>query len=117
MAGTGDDTGLGDGNDLDVGGTGTDLIFADGGRDTIWGGAGRDTFALGATSSGTVIADFEIGIDHLALYDTRVNLGTVIATARVVEGSTLLDMGDGQIVTILGRTGDVASWFLVPGDA
>ncbi len=117
-AGTGDDTVLGgDGDDLINGGAGNDLIFADGGRDTIWGGEGRDTFALGATSGGTVIADFEIGIDHLALYDSRVNLGTVIATARVVDGSTLLDMGDGQIVTILGRTGDVASWFLVPEGA
>ncbi|SNS96354.1 MULTISPECIES: calcium-binding protein [unclassified Azospirillum] len=114
----GNDTLMGGaGDDLMNGGAGDDLIFADGGKDTIWGGEGRDTFALGAASGGAIIADFEIGNDHLALYDSSVNLGSVIATARVVDGSTLLDMGDGQIVTILGRTGDVASWFLVPEGA
>ncbi|MBP7335502.1 Ig-like domain-containing protein [Niveispirillum sp.] len=142
LGGAGDDLiGLGDGSDLGVGGdgddilfgeagndtlmggagadmidggAGDDLIFADGGGDTIWGGAGHDTFALGATSGGTVIADFNIGQDRLALYDASLDLGSIIAKARVVDGNTLLDMGDGQIVTIIGRTGDVANWFLDP---
>ncbi len=114
----GDDTLMGGaGDDLFYGGAGDDLIFADGGKDTIRGGEGRDTFALGATSGGTVIADFEVGKDRLALYDASLDLATIITTARTVDGNTLLDVGAGQIVTLIGQTGNVASWFLEPAGA
>lgn len=61
--------------------------------------------------------EFEIGKDRLALYDASLDLGTIIATARTVDGNTLLDLGGGKIVTIIGRTGDVVTWFLDPAGA
>ncbi|WP_168220253.1 hypothetical protein [Azospirillum thermophilum] len=51
------------------------------------------------------------GVDRLALSDPSIGLATVIASARVSGGSTILDLRPGSSVTILGRTGDVSRWF------
>ncbi len=101
--------GLGD--DLLNGGAGDDLLFADGGADTLWGGAGRDVFALGRSSGGTVVADFRTGEDRLAFTDPGIDLGVVIRSARVEGGNTILDIGNGGRITIVGQTGAVAGWF------
>ena len=108
----GNDTLLGGaGDDLLDGGAGDDLLFADGGADTLRGGAGADVFAFGRSSGGTVVMDFQAGVDRLAFYDATVDLGAVIRSARVEGGNTTLDIGAGNRVTILGQTGDVARWF------
>ncbi len=108
----GDDTLFGgEGNDALAGGAGNDVLFADGGTDTLWGGAGADLFAFGAGSGGSVVMDFTAGTDRLALFDATLDLRSVIASARVVNGSTVLDLKPGVSVTILGQTGDVARWF------
>ncbi|MDQ2101915.1 beta strand repeat-containing protein [Azospirillum isscasi] len=119
--GDGDDTLFGDdgadtlfggaGNDMLAGGSGNDVFFLDGGADSVWGGEGGDIFAFGAGSGGSVVMDFAPGTDRLALYDSSLNLASVIASARVVNGSTVLDLKPGVSVTILGQTGDVAKWF------
>ncbi|QCO19842.1 hypothetical protein D3869_29430 (plasmid) [Azospirillum brasilense] len=119
--GDGDDTLFGEagndtlfggaGNDLLNGGAGNDVLFADGGADTLWGGAGADVFAFGRNSGGSVVMDFQAGIDRLALYDATMDLGAVIRSARVEGGSTTLDVGGGNRITILGQTGNVAAWF------
>ncbi|AWK85361.1 hypothetical protein DEW08_03490 [Azospirillum thermophilum] len=57
------------------------------------------------------VADFVPGVDRLALSDPSIGLATVIASARVSGGSTILDLRPGSSVTILGRTGDVSRWF------
>ncbi|WP_353858901.1 Ig-like domain-containing protein [Azospirillum formosense] len=108
----GDDTLFGGaGNDVLHGGAGNDLLFADGGADTLWGGAGADVFAFGRASGGSVVMDFQAGVDRLALYDAGLDLGAVIRSARVEGGSTTLDLGAGNRITILGQTGNVAAWF------
>ncbi|TWA55930.1 hemolysin type calcium-binding protein, partial [Azospirillum baldaniorum] len=119
--GEGDDTLFGEegndtlfggaGNDLLNGGAGNDVLFADGGADTLWGGAGADVFAFGRASGGSVVMDFEVGVDRLALYDASMDLGAVIRSARVEGGNTTLDVGGGNRITILGQTGNVAGWF------
>ncbi|UKJ77883.1 beta strand repeat-containing protein [Azospirillum brasilense] len=101
----------GAGNDLLNGGAGNDVLFADGGADTLWGGAGADVFAFGRASGGSVVMDFQAGVDRLALYDAGMDLGAVIRSARVEGGNTTLDVGGGNRITILGQTGNVAGWF------
>lgn len=110
--GVGNDTLFGGGGD-DVlsGDDGDDLLIVDGGADTLFGGAGSDTFALGQASKGSVIADFQVGVDHLALYDTGVDLASVIRSAQVVDGNTVIEIGQGNFVTIVGVTNDIATLF------
>ena len=108
----GNDTLLGGaGNDLLNGGAGDDLLFADGGADTLWGGDGRDVFAFGRSSGGTVVMDFQVGVDSLAFYDATIDLGAVVRSARVEGGNTTLDIGGGNRITIVGQTGAVTGWF------
>ncbi|CAO3378138.1 FG-GAP-like repeat-containing protein [Azospirillum argentinense] len=119
--GDGDDTLLGEegddtlfggaGDDLLHGGAGNDLLFADGGADRLWGGTGADVFAFGRASGGSVVMDFQAGVDRLALYDAGIDLGAVIRSARVEGGNTTLDLGAGARITILGQTGNAAGWF------
>ena len=101
----------GAGDDRLNGGAGDDVLFADGGADTLWGGDGRDVFAFDRASGGSVVMDFQVGIDRLAFYDGTIDLGAVIRSARVEGGSTTLDIGAGNRITILGQTGNVAGWF------
>ncbi|TWA56397.1 hemolysin type calcium-binding protein, partial [Azospirillum baldaniorum] len=101
----------GAGDDVLVGGAGHDVLFADGGADTLWGGAGADIFALGGASGGSMVMDFTAGTDRLALFDSSLDLKSVIASARVVNGNTVLDLRPGVSVTIVGQTGDAARWF------
>ncbi|MDQ2102010.1 DUF4347 domain-containing protein [Azospirillum isscasi] len=112
FGGAGNDTLFGGaGADLLDGGAGNDLIFLIDGADTAWGGAGRDVFALGAGGGGSVVMDFTAGTDRLALTDASISLAGVIASARVVGGSTMIDLRPGSSVTIQGQTGNVAHWF------
>ncbi|UKJ77297.1 Ig-like domain-containing protein [Azospirillum brasilense] len=101
----------GAGDDVLVGGAGNDVLFSDGGADTLWGGAGADVFALGGASGGSMMMDFTAGTDRLALFDSSLDLKSVIASARVVNGNTVLDLRPGVSVTIVGQTGDAARWF------
>ncbi|HWJ61357.1 MAG TPA: Ig-like domain-containing protein, partial [Acidimicrobiales bacterium] len=108
----GDDTLFGGaGDDVLHGGAGNDVLFADGGADTLWGGEGADVFAFGRTSGGSVVMDFEVGVDRLAFHEAGIDLGAVIRSARVEGGNTTLDVGGGNRITILGQTGNVAAWF------
>ena len=94
-----------------AGGAGDDLLFLDQGADTVWGGEGADTLALGGFSGGSVVMDFTAGTDRLALFDSSLDLGSVIASARVVSGATVIDLRPDVSVTIVGQTGDVSRWF------
>ncbi|WP_448208343.1 Ig-like domain-containing protein [Azospirillum sp. sgz302134] len=101
----------GAGDDVLSGGAGNDLLFLDQGADTVWGGEGADIFALGGSSGGAAVMDFTAGTDRLALFDPSLDLKSVIASARVVNGSTVIDLRPGVSVTIVGQTGDVSRWF------
>ncbi|NUB15387.1 hypothetical protein GAY28_23995, partial [Azospirillum brasilense] len=112
LGGAGNDTIFGGaGADLIDGGEGNDVIFLIDGADTVWGGAGSDLFALGTGGGGSVVMDFTAGTDRLALFDSSLDLKSVIASASVVNGNTVLDLRPGVSVTIVGQTGDAARWF------
>lgn len=122
LAGSGDDTLFGEagndtlfggGADLLSGGAGDDVLFLTGGA-VAWGGDGRDVFAFTASAGGgtVVLADFLPGADRLALATPGADLGAVIASARAVQGGTLLDLGGAQQVLVLGTAPtNVAGWF------
>lgn len=67
--GTGNDRLVGgSGSDTLKGGSGNDVLIGGEGKDTLTGGDGNDTFVFlpaDGKSSGDVIADFEIGHDHI----------------------------------------------------
>lgn len=76
MGGDGDDVVRGGkGNDRVMGGEGNDAVYGDLGFDELTGGGGADTFVLRAefdlslqvSLSSAIIADFEIGVDRIAI--------------------------------------------------
>jgi Ca2+-binding RTX toxin-like protein len=76
MGGDGDDVVRGGkGNDRVMGGDGNDAVYGDLGFDELTGGGGEDTFVLRVefdislqiSVSSAIIADFEIGVDRIAI--------------------------------------------------
>jgi Ca2+-binding RTX toxin-like protein len=76
QGGEGDDVVRGGkGNDRVMGGEGNDAVYGDLGFDELTGGGGEDTFVLRAefeislqvSLSSAIIADFEIGVDRIAI--------------------------------------------------
>jgi uncharacterized repeat protein (TIGR01451 family) len=57
----------GKGNDAIGGEAGDDLLFGDLGNDVLTGGEGADAFVLGPTTGFDTIADFQVGVDTIAL--------------------------------------------------
>jgi Ca2+-binding RTX toxin-like protein len=91
----------GDNDDLLIGGTGNDLLDGGNGADVLFGGDGDDVFL-----NGEVIADFEAGAGSEDRVDLRglglTDFNAVLAHAQEVDGSTVLDFGDG--ITLLGTS-------------
>lgn len=98
----------GAGNDRLFGGLGNDSLFGDDGDDwldgglgddLLYGGAGRDTFVIGRRSGTDTIADFEVGVDRIALSGgLRFNQLSVVPGSGGAAANTLIS---------LTRTGDV----------
>jgi Ca2+-binding RTX toxin-like protein len=82
-------SGLG-GGDFLFGGAGLDVVTGGAGNDTMYGGADADAFVfdrgvLGNEEGADVIADFELGVDHI-------EFRPISATAFGAEGMTLDDL-------------------------
>ncbi len=121
--GDGDTLSGGTGEDLLSGGPGNDLLAGNAGRDTLdggfsndtltggmgqdvlTGGAGADLFVFGKGSGADVIADFEVGVDHIhtgtrveitaAGDDVLIRFG---AESVLLLGISLADIGAGDFV-------------------
>jgi Ca2+-binding RTX toxin-like protein len=106
-AGDGDDVLLGgNGNDVLLGGAGDDVLvggegddFLDGGdgEDILIGGLGNDTFLNGEIT----IQGFAAGAgseDRIDMRGLGVSFDWVMAHASDVDGGTLLDLGDAQMM-------------------
>ena len=103
------------GNDLIVGRGGNDYLNAHIGRDTLDGGAGDDTLHGGGdadtfvfNAGRDVILDFRNDLDEIQL-DTALWGGQTLSAqqiintyATVTNGSTILDFGNGNTLTING---------------
>lgn len=113
------DTITGSAND-DVlrGGAGNDVIKGGLGDDALYGGTGNDIFVYGATPGNDVIMDFEgagvAGGDTIQINSAAAGFAdfTALSSHISISGSdTLIDLGGGSIVTVVGVTGLTASDF------
>jgi len=79
----GDDLLMGaDGNDVLDGGIGNDWLMGGTGHDTLFGNQGRDVFVLGQGEGTDLIADFQQGMDRIALTG-----GASFANLQIVPGA------------------------------
>lgn len=99
---TGDDNvSLLGGDDTFDGGTGNDTVNGDAGNDTLTGGDGNDVFAIGTDSGADTITDFTSGADKIDV--TALGLNAIEdMTLTDVEGSTVIDLGNGNQITLQG---------------
>lgn len=91
----------GEGLDSLVGGVGADTLEGGPGADTLRGDAGADVFRIGAGSGADRIQGFEPGIDRIRLTAfTAEDLPALLAAAVQIGGATLLDLGQGDSLTL-----------------
>jgi len=87
------------GNDILVGGEGNDLLAGGLGNDLLFGGAGSDRFLLVSNLETDTIADFESGVDALALFGT-LTFGQLDVTQS--NDDTLISVtGTGEVLATL----------------
>ena len=110
LGGSGNDFLYGEnGDDRLDGGSGNDLLVGGPGKDWLTGGSGSDTFAFGKSNDADMVADFEVGIDHIQFNDGA-TVKSVINTDVDHTGSTdvVLQLDTG-FVTLLG-VGLLSDW-------
>ena len=97
------------GDDADIlnGGNGNDRLSGEAGADYLLGGGGWDIFIFYEDMGRDQIEDFVLGEDRLFLSADLVGSATlgaavIAAHATIVDGSTVLDFGGGNAVTLLG---------------
>lgn len=104
------------GSDADnwlLGGAGDDTLDGAGGVDVVFGQDGADRFVFRRGGAGDVIGDFTVGVDKLQLLGVGItSFAQVQRNAVEVSGNTAIDLGDGELVVLLG----VAKSQLAAGD-
>ncbi len=104
------------GDDVVYGGAGSDVINGGAGDDVLTGNAGSDTFVFEVGSGHDTITDFTPR-SRGGSYDTVRIIGhdvttfaELISAATEWDGGTLLDLGDGSTIDLLGiRTADLGA--------
>jgi len=91
----------GKGDDLIIGSAGDDVLRGGEGDDVIMTGGGHDTIDAGPGQN-VVIQDFTAGQDRLDLraVDGAHDFAWILAHASDVDGSAVIDLGDGGDVTL-----------------
>src|SRR5262245_50559029 len=91
----------GDGNDIIIGSAGDDILFGGAGDDVIIGGGGNDVIDAGPGDN-VVIQGFTAGEDKVDLRGVAGAYGFdwVLANAREVGGSTVIDFGNDAEMTL-----------------
>jgi len=95
------------GNDLMSGGASNDIFYGGAGNDTMVGGDGADVFVLTSDGGSDQIADFARLVDWLYVQSdingSGITTGAgVIAAASQSGADTLIDLGGGNSVTLIG---------------
>jgi len=88
-----------------TGGTGNDTLFGYGGNDTLFGGAGADKFVFAHGTGQDSIGDFVAGTDKIDL--TAIGFASyqdVINATHDVGGNAVIDLGNGDQLTLTGVT-------------
>jgi len=97
-----DDIYGGDGKDKLYGGDGADILDGGAGNDKYWGGKGADVFVFGKGDKSDEVKDFEYQ-DKIDLQDFGFkSYYQVLASAKQVGGSTVIDLGQGDKVQLTG---------------
>ncbi len=107
--GSGNDTiNGGPGNDVLYGGTGNDILAGGPGADTLIGGTGADTFVFAGGSGADIIADFSPSegdaVDLTGVPGIH-QLSQVAARATVVGDRTVIDFGNGDVLSLPSSAG------------
>jgi len=94
------------GNDKLVGGAKADTLNGGDGDDLLIGGTGFDMFIF--SGGADTIADFKDDADTILILGGLVPFGTtvedIVDSATVEAGNTIIDLGDGNVLTIAGLT-------------
>ena len=116
VGGTGDNyiSGNSGNNTLD-GAAGADTLMGGGGGDTLIGGAGNDVLIGGdgndvfvftdAATDDDQIFDFAQGGDDMNVVSFATDWATLSGNITVTGGNSVVDLGDGESITVLGVTG------------
>ena len=108
FGGAGDDTmNGGAGNDQIYGQSGSDTLNGAAGNDILTGGDGDDTFVFTNGHGADSISDFTAGAGSdddidLSGHSAVGDFGAVQAAAGQVGADTVIDLGDGDTITLLG---------------
>ncbi|CAN5155089.1 hypothetical protein BH10PSE4_BH10PSE4_07260 [soil metagenome] len=101
----------GAGNDTLVGGVGNDTLSGGAGTDYLSGGAGADVFHFAGLNLGVdKIADFQVGVDHIALKATAFGI-TSLADVTFVSGTAPTGVATDHHATLLYNTSTGALYF------
>lgn len=97
------------GNDALWGGGGADVLNGGAGNDTLGGGWGADTILFARGGGADRVLGFADDVDTLKLNDNLWGGGmgawkVVNTYASVVNGNTVLDFGNGDVLTVVGVT-------------
>lgn len=101
-----------DGTDTLYGGQGADTLSGGAGDDHLFGNVGADVFRFDDADGADAIYDFSIGVDTLRVAANANGSGIASADhllARLFndgEGNTVLDLGGGHSVTLVGLSAD-----------
>lgn len=89
------------GDDTLNGGDGDDHLYGGLGNDVLFGGEGADNFAIGQSSGGDLIQDFQTGQDRISIdvEDTEVSISDLFMP---IEAGVRVDFGGGHFVDVLG---------------
>jgi Ca2+-binding RTX toxin-like protein len=88
-----------------TGGSGNDTLYGYGGNDSLFGGAGADKFVFAHGTGQDTVGDFVSGTDKLDL--TAFGFASyqdVINATHDVGGNAVIDLGNGDQVTLTGVT-------------
>ncbi|WBU55502.1 M10 family metallopeptidase [Paracoccus sediminicola] len=93
------------GDDRVLGGDGNDRIISESGIDRVTGGAGADEFVFKGGMQ--IITDFRDDLDELLIDRGALGYGglsksQVISRAEVDDGDTIIDLGNGDKIKLLG---------------
>ncbi|HYD99214.1 MAG TPA: hypothetical protein VEH84_07515 [Alphaproteobacteria bacterium] len=112
--------GGGDGADSIAAGSGGGFLIGGSGSDTLAGGAGADVMIYSPGDGNDSIVGFDptkdvIGFASTAFTGGTLDIGALIANARVEGGNTVITLPDGSTITVSGLTGIDISWFTPKG--
>lgn len=104
------------GDDLVIGDFGNDTLAGGQGNDTLQSGAGEDTFIYARGHGRALITDLYSNTHHDELNLSLFNFATIrqaMSYADHIDGNTVFNFGNGDVLTIKGILPDDADWLVI----